>query len=351
MVDAWGALPGEGKNAAITVWGDNEQTKDIDGAQTGGNLEFKIWRNKENKEYKTEVYYEKGKPYYTTDGIVILSGIKKLGREDEKINNAVEDKKEDGIEKSDDKKNILKKEINDNFIKGDANPAETEKSLSAGIDYAESGDSSAAMTNTISQKKAIAKEDDFQIILLSPMDSALLYADSIVLSWSFKTKTKKMSTTYTELADNRFMNNPVIDSTDRASDTIKNMRSLTEGTYWWLIRTICDDGEELKSPISSFTISHVLNQVSIAPSSYTISWQPVDVQRKQYALSFMLSTSSVVNFKIANSSGKTVHRRKETMQAGNNTIDVSINSLSNGTYTYVLETEDYSIHGKFNVEK
>ena len=345
-----GGITWEGKNAAITVWGDNEQTKDIDGAQTGGKLEFKIWRNKENKEYKTEVYYEKGKPFYTADGIVILSGMKRLGREEE-INSAVEDKKEDGIEKSDNKKNVLNKEINDNFVKEDTNPAEPDKSLSAGINYAKSGDNSAPVMSAISQEKAIAKQDNFQIIPLSPLDSALLYADSIVLSWSFKTKTKKMSTTYTELADNRFMNNPIIDSTDRPADTIKIMRSLTEGTYWWLVRTILDDGEELKSPTSSFTISHVLNQVSISPSSFIISWQPADVQRKRYALSFILSKSSLVNFKIANSSGKTVHRRKETMQAGSNTIDVSIDTLSRGTYTYVLETEDYSIHGKFKVEK
>ena len=343
-----GATMWEGKNAAITVWGDNEQTSSIDGALPGGKLEFRIWKNKANKEYTAEACYEKGKQYYSPDGITIVSSLNSVVEGDKGADRTAEVKTDNEAEKSAETKNAPEKEVNVYLEKKDAATG----FLTAGVDQSlsmkhktEDGKAVAAREN-VPQLKKIDRTDSAQLLVLSPSDSAMLYTDSIVLLWSFKNTKKKLRNFYTEVADNPLMNNVEIDSTTFSSDTTEIIRSLQKGTYWWRIRLILDGGKELKSPIRVFTVI----PLSIYPNSYTISWQPFNHQKKQYALSFMLSRSSPVKFKIANSSGKQVYRLKKNMHAGNNVIDISIDTLAKGTYSYDLKTEDYSVHGKFLLE-
>ena len=69
-----GAKAWEGKNIAITIWGDDSQTENIDGLTSGAEINFKIWRKSVDTEYLADANYQAGDPtVYQTDGISTIT--------------------------------------------------------------------------------------------------------------------------------------------------------------------------------------------------------------------------------------------------------------------------------------
>ena len=69
-----GAILWEDENTAVTVWGDDLQTTEKDGFQSGDTLYFKVYNHQTGCEYPAFVNYEEGDgPTYQTDGIYVLT--------------------------------------------------------------------------------------------------------------------------------------------------------------------------------------------------------------------------------------------------------------------------------------
>jgi hypothetical protein len=68
-----GMEPWDGKNIAITAWGDDSQTEEIDGLRAGEEMLFRIWDDSANKEIAVEnVSYSYGNGIYMPDGIYLI---------------------------------------------------------------------------------------------------------------------------------------------------------------------------------------------------------------------------------------------------------------------------------------
>ncbi|MBN2028873.1 T9SS type A sorting domain-containing protein [bacterium] len=64
----------EDQNMSITVWGDNGQTPEVDGFQTGEEIDYRVYRLSEQKEWTTvSVDYSQGTGLYEVDGFMVLS--------------------------------------------------------------------------------------------------------------------------------------------------------------------------------------------------------------------------------------------------------------------------------------
>ena len=70
-----GAGVWEESNLAITVWGDNPQTEETDGMETGEVFSFRIWDTETDSEYSAQVLYGSSDSTYTTNGLVILESL------------------------------------------------------------------------------------------------------------------------------------------------------------------------------------------------------------------------------------------------------------------------------------
>lgn len=69
-----GAIVWTQSNNAITVWGDNDMTPEIDGIQVGDTMHYRIWKASENREYFVDnVSYLLGDGIYRVDGIYVLN--------------------------------------------------------------------------------------------------------------------------------------------------------------------------------------------------------------------------------------------------------------------------------------
>lgn len=65
-----------GQNIAITVWGDDSQTPQQDGLQTGDVMRFHIWDASESVQYEaTEVTYSTGNGIFSPDSIHVLNSM------------------------------------------------------------------------------------------------------------------------------------------------------------------------------------------------------------------------------------------------------------------------------------
>jgi len=72
-----GAIVWENKNTVLTVWGDDDQTPDIDGIKPGERIYFRVWQKRTDIEFlNVEVIYSQGDGIYTPNGIYILSSLK-----------------------------------------------------------------------------------------------------------------------------------------------------------------------------------------------------------------------------------------------------------------------------------
>ena len=71
-----GSAAWTGQNAAITVWGDNDQTPGLDGLRAGTPLRFRFWRLGTGTEYRgVNVTYSQGDGIYAVNGIYMLSSM------------------------------------------------------------------------------------------------------------------------------------------------------------------------------------------------------------------------------------------------------------------------------------
>jgi hypothetical protein len=65
-----------GQSAAITVWGDNDQTPAVDGIKAGEEMRYRIWRKATNTVHlQMSLTYGQGDGKYAANGIYILSAL------------------------------------------------------------------------------------------------------------------------------------------------------------------------------------------------------------------------------------------------------------------------------------
>ncbi|MDE3058375.1 MAG: T9SS type A sorting domain-containing protein [Bacteroidota bacterium] len=63
-------------NKAITVWGDNDQTTQVDGIKSGEKICYRIWKKSSNTEYSNvAVTYSQGSETYSVNGIYVIASI------------------------------------------------------------------------------------------------------------------------------------------------------------------------------------------------------------------------------------------------------------------------------------
>jgi hypothetical protein len=71
-----GMTPWDGKNIAITAWGDDDQTDEVDGLLSGEEMKFRIWDKSTQKEIEvTAVTYSLGDGIYQVDSIHVVSSL------------------------------------------------------------------------------------------------------------------------------------------------------------------------------------------------------------------------------------------------------------------------------------
>ncbi|HEX9653193.1 MAG TPA: T9SS type A sorting domain-containing protein, partial [bacterium] len=62
------------QNGLVTVWGDNDQTLEIDGLRDGEEMHFCLWRKSSNISYAdVTIAYSMGNRFYSVNGIYVLS--------------------------------------------------------------------------------------------------------------------------------------------------------------------------------------------------------------------------------------------------------------------------------------
>ncbi|HWP82728.1 MAG TPA: fibronectin type III domain-containing protein [Bacteroidota bacterium] len=71
-----GAIAWNEVNGAITVWGDNDQTPEVDGIQGGERIHYRVWKRSTNTEFAgVSVTYSRGDGTYTPNGLYVLSSL------------------------------------------------------------------------------------------------------------------------------------------------------------------------------------------------------------------------------------------------------------------------------------
>ncbi|MBI3005412.1 MAG: T9SS type A sorting domain-containing protein [Ignavibacteriales bacterium] len=69
-----GAVVWTGLNTSVTVWGDDDQTAEIDGIRSGEKIHYRVWQQQNNQEFpKVIVGYSEGDSSYATNGLSVLS--------------------------------------------------------------------------------------------------------------------------------------------------------------------------------------------------------------------------------------------------------------------------------------
>ena len=71
-----GAVVWEGVNTAITVWGDDTQTDEVDGFKSGDTMYYRIWQKDKDMEYPATAVYQENNPIvYETNGYSVLEDL------------------------------------------------------------------------------------------------------------------------------------------------------------------------------------------------------------------------------------------------------------------------------------
>ncbi len=63
----------QGKNLSITVWGDDEQTIEVDGFRTGEAIGYRVYQLGEQQDWTVTVEYSQGDGLYVVNGFMVLS--------------------------------------------------------------------------------------------------------------------------------------------------------------------------------------------------------------------------------------------------------------------------------------
>ncbi|MBN1308878.1 MAG: hypothetical protein JXA18_13225 [Chitinispirillaceae bacterium] len=316
------------KNAAITVWGDDEQTPAADGIKIGEKIGFRIWDADENAEYRAVVEFASGSSTYSPDGIAILSHIK--GREA-----------------------IQAAAFNNNgsrsSVEAASGPLKEDPSVSANTaqkathsDNTETGPS-APVGGKKSTKQVIVTDGDILINLITPADSAVMAGDSILFSWH--RGAKRMQRYVVEIFSDSSCKKPAIDSVLSTSDTFLQVERFNKGVYWWRVRGKKGDALSGKSAVRRLVLSPFL----LKSDPFSTSWEE-DASEGAFAVSFELPGLSPVQFTVLDGSGKKVRRIREKLPAGSHTLPVSIETLGKGNYSYILETDFFTLRSAFSIE-
>jgi hypothetical protein len=323
-----GSIVWNRNNAAITVWGDNEQTPAADGIKTGENIDFRIWDADENAEYRAVVEFSSGSSNYSSDGIAILSHIE--GRE------AIQTVafQDNGNRKS--------AEAASGSLKGDTSVSVNTAQKGTHNDNEETRPP-AHVVEKKSMKNAIVADGDNQINLITPADSAVIAGDSILFSWHRGAKSRQRYVV--EIFSDSSCKKPTIDSALSTSDTFMQVKRFKKGVYWWRVHREKGDALSGKSSIRRLVLSPFL----LRSDPFSTSWEE-DAAGGAYAVSFELPRLSPVQFTVLDSSGKQVRRIREKLPTGLHTLPVSIETLGKGNYSYILETDFFTLRSAFSIE-
>ncbi|MBN1578109.1 MAG: hypothetical protein JW913_16225 [Chitinispirillaceae bacterium] len=315
------------KNAAITVWGDNEQTPVADGIKTGETINFRIWDADENAEYRAVVKFASGSSRYSSDGIAILSHIAAGER-------------------------VQTVALPDTINRRSAEPAteDHQTGLSEVVYSTQKGKQgnrkSTGPSVPVGEKKVtknIVFDGDSGINLITPTDAAVIAGDSILFSWHRGAKSIRRYAV--EIFNDSFCKKPAIDSALFTSDTFLRVKRFNKGVYWWRVRGKNGDAISGKSAVRRLVLSPFL----LKSDPFSTFWEE-DAAEGSYTVSFQLPGLSSVQFTVLDNSGKQVRRMREKMPAGRHTLPVSIDTLGKGNYSYILETDFFTLRSTFSLE-
>ncbi len=65
----------ENANCAVTIWGDDSETTEIDGLQTGESPVIRVWNRETNREMEVKAVFAAGKSAFQTDSFLILDSL------------------------------------------------------------------------------------------------------------------------------------------------------------------------------------------------------------------------------------------------------------------------------------
>ncbi|MBN1350945.1 T9SS type A sorting domain-containing protein [candidate division KSB1 bacterium] len=84
-----GAVVWDGQNSAITLWGDDTHTIEIDGFKPEQDIHFKLWKKQLDQEFQLHACIQSGDPVtYQPDGFTVISEITAITSETELADNA-----------------------------------------------------------------------------------------------------------------------------------------------------------------------------------------------------------------------------------------------------------------------
>ena len=314
-----GAAVWSNKNAAITVWGDNEQTPVKDGAKAGETLIFRVWDALNAGEVRASVTYASGGPNYSADGIAILSTL-----------------------------NCMQEAIvagptvrTPSFKKSGADTADSAKVVPTVSPVSpvtsETGRSTSLIVDVVS--------DISPVVLVEPTAASSSSADSIVLTW--RSAGKNVQRYWVELAQDSSMKKAIVDSTLSASDTSRIFRSLSNGTFYWRVRS---GSNGIWGPFST-TSRFEIGLPDVMPEKFDFTWHPPVEKNSPCSIDYTLPAGSSVTFTLSDHKGKIIRKVTDNQTAGPNTITMEPGRLRKGRYSYTLETDFFIITSHFSVNK
>ena len=318
-----GAIVWKGKNEAITIWGDNEQTQALDGARSGENLLFRIWSSQQNAECNAMAAFESGGPAYRPDGIAVLSTLAgNLLVSEQKVVPKIN--AEEAVPEKQDKIALYTSIHLDSNTRPDlgtkrSNPPQ--------------------MLNTSQHRDSIPTS----ITLVEPAHLFQTTSDSVVLRW--KRVEAKDSRYWLELSTDSMMTKAIIDSSLAQRDTCRTYH-LRAGAYWWRVR---DGKNGVWGPYSEKRKMEILSR-QIKPGPFEFAWHPLESGETTCAIEYRLQTETKVKFNLIDSNEKPVLSFSKKQSAGPQRIPVDITNLRRGTYSYTLEIESFAIKGQLSVE-
>jgi len=180
-----------------------------------------------------------------------------------------------------------------------------------------------------------------QILLVTPLDSAILGADSCVFVWNKgKPETEKY---WFELSEDSLFTHSVIDSILIDTTTIKRQLNNNK-KYWWRVKAWNAAGWGGFSAIRHFTVIIVsVNDIAELPKEYALEQNYPNPFNPITILRYQLPTNSRVTLKIYNVLGQEVKTlANEIQDAGCKSIEWNStnnfgNPIASGIYFYRLE--------------
>lgn len=328
-----GAVVWNGKNTAITVWGDNEQTSASDGFTPGENLLFRIWKRSDQIEVDARATFTSGGHGFSVDAIAILgtlNGVEKEGLEPQEEEMPIVEEAADGTS-------------NNNRGNEDSKTVSVEKKVKRKTD------ASVELYDNNGNKKVITltgKYGNDNIAVLAPNDSSVCYTDSVLLKWKYTGKGDPQKYQL-EIAQDSLLEKNIIDTVVTNGANSLRLNSLTSGQYWWRIRPGFSSGWKKYSGIFFFTVT----ALEVFPGETDFRWSPAVAGDSVSTVSFRIPLQSEVVFTVSNMNGKLVEKTKEYMEPGYHEIAIETGKLSKGKYSYKLDTGNLKVSGVFEVKQ